>query len=158
MPIDLTPAETARLCRLLHLANDPADAALWEKLKVAHMANHEPAAPATDAPRHCGQPWVAEIELCPRCGLGGDKHPAAPLYDPITGHVIELNPVQTSVAGLTDAQVQDAYAAIKGRFKLRPPQRLRLSRASQYAAALTAAHAGDWKRVERLLGYAGVIE
>jgi hypothetical protein len=44
MKIDLTAAEIARLCRLLHLANDASDAELWEKLKDAHAANHTPVA------------------------------------------------------------------------------------------------------------------
>lgn len=26
-------------------------------------------------PRSCGQLWVAEIEKCPRCGLGASDHP-----------------------------------------------------------------------------------
>lgn len=40
--LNLTPAEIARIARLLHLANDPADAELWEKIKSAHVQNVDP--------------------------------------------------------------------------------------------------------------------
>jgi hypothetical protein len=30
---------------------------------------------APEAGTSCGQPWVAEIELCPRCGLDASRHP-----------------------------------------------------------------------------------
>jgi hypothetical protein len=28
----------------------------------------------TSTNKHCGRPWVAEIELCPRCGMDAGAH------------------------------------------------------------------------------------
>lgn len=190
MLIDLTAAEIARLCRLVHLANDAADAALWEKLKAAHTAQVEWAATVAhlterieSAPnmaafealeREYGKLLQQALATAPKGVPFHDEHlertaaamrtsyhrlaPPIPLADPMTGHVIEPMPVQTSVSGLADALVQNAVAAVVKRFHLRDAQQRRLSRATQYTAVVNAALHKDWPRVERLLGYARVIE
>lgn len=72
--------------------------------------------------------------------------------------VVDLNPVQTQAAGLTESESAKAYLAVTERFRLRGRQRSRLDRCVQYSVILNAAHRRDWKACERALGHAHIIE
>lgn len=99
MQIELNAAEIARLARLVHLANDAQDAALWSKLKAAHVANCErDAFNASDAWDH---------EYCDPNICNGTPH-----TDAVGAPVIQPNPIQTCADGLDRAQSAAAYQQI----------------------------------------------
>jgi len=57
--------------------------------------------------RPCGRPWVAEIQNCPRCGLGADQHPRTPAE------------ADTGISDRTAAALDDVHA-LRGFVKYGP--------------------------------------
>lgn len=157
MQIDLTADEIARIARLLHLANEAADAPLWEKIKEAHIRcvihpsviarNAEPTADprcsqATAGLPHNAHTWYSHAHMQP-CG---DVR--------VCGEAREC---PGALPGLTDDEAARAYRKIRFGFDLKAQQRDQLSRSDLYAAILYAAHRNRWKAVEMYLGDEGII-
>lgn len=69
---------------------------------------------APEAGTSCGQPWVAEIELCPRCGLDASRHPSRSADElqrdearPQVGALLDLAEIRDI---LTSGQAPEAIA------------------------------------------------
>jgi hypothetical protein len=106
---DPVEAGAAAYARVIEVAADTPSSTSAEIAKA--FANYERAT----EPRSCGRPWVAEIQRCPRCGLGADQHPRTPaeartgISDRAAAVLGDVDAVRTTFKGLRHPAIESTH-------------------------------------------------